>query len=84
MAEPRKCSGEDCDNDAGTLQCPTCLKQDIFGSFFCSQECFKNNWVRGFRAPSNPDNVLTQQPPQATHKSIHKKVASKLPPTHDP
>ncbi|KAE9366649.1 methionine aminopeptidase 1 [Stipitochalara longipes BDJ] len=40
----RKCSGADCDNDAGTLQCPTCLKLGIKDSFFCSQDCFKRNW----------------------------------------
>ena len=28
------------------LQCPTCLKLKIKGSFFCSQECFKKNWVK--------------------------------------
>jgi hypothetical protein len=42
----RKCSGADCDNDAGTLQCPTCLKLGSKDSYFCSQDCFKRNWVR--------------------------------------
>lgn len=41
----RKCLGADCENDAGTLQCPTCLKLGIKDSFFCSQDCFKKNWV---------------------------------------
>ncbi|ORX58315.1 methionyl aminopeptidase 1 [Hesseltinella vesiculosa] len=27
------------------LQCPTCLKLKIDGSYFCSQECFKQNWA---------------------------------------
>jgi hypothetical protein len=40
----RKCSGIDCDNDADTLQCPTCQKMQK-ESFFCSQDCFKRNWV---------------------------------------
>lgn len=40
----RKCLGVDCDNDAGTLQCPTCLKLGIKDSFFCSQDCFKKSW----------------------------------------
>ncbi|KAL4880648.1 putative methionine aminopeptidase, type I [Aspergillus karnatakaensis] len=40
-----KCCGADCPNQAGTLQCPTCLKLGIKGSFFCSQDCFKKNWV---------------------------------------
>lgn len=37
--------GADCENDAGSLQCPTCLKLGIKDSFFCSQDCFKKNWV---------------------------------------
>lgn len=41
----RKCLSADCENDAGSLQCPTCLKLGIKDSFFCSQDCFKKNWV---------------------------------------
>lgn len=41
----RKCLGADCENDAGSLQCPTCLKLGVKDSFFCSQDCFKRNWV---------------------------------------
>ncbi|KUJ23909.1 putative methionine aminopeptidase [Mollisia scopiformis] len=40
----RKCMGADCENDAGTLQCPTCLKLGMKDSYFCSQDCFKRNW----------------------------------------
>lgn len=43
--EKRKCLGADCENDAGSLQCPTCLKLGLKDSYFCSQECFKKNWV---------------------------------------
>lgn len=39
----RKCSGSDCDNDAGQLQCPNCQKLGK-ESYFCSQDCFKRNW----------------------------------------
>ncbi|KAI1844982.1 hypothetical protein JX266_008775 [Neoarthrinium moseri] len=39
-----KCLGADCGNDAGTLQCPTCLKIGVKDSYFCSQDCFKRNW----------------------------------------
>ncbi|KAL6863176.1 Methionine aminopeptidase 1 [Amphichorda felina] len=42
----KKCLGVDCENDAGSLQCPTCLKLGIKDSFFCSQDCFKKNWHR--------------------------------------
>lgn len=48
-AEPpakKKCLGVDCENDAGTLQCPTCLKLGNKDSFFCTQDCFKKSWVR--------------------------------------
>lgn len=41
----KKCLGVDCDNDAGSLQCPTCLKLGVKDSYFCSQDCFKKNWV---------------------------------------
>lgn len=40
---PRKCSGKDCENDAGQLQCPNCQKLGK-ESYFCSQDCFKRNW----------------------------------------
>ncbi|QIW97729.1 hypothetical protein AMS68_003247 [Peltaster fructicola] len=39
----KKCLGDDCSNDAGSLQCPTCQKIGK-ESFFCSQDCFKRNW----------------------------------------
>ncbi|KAJ1324604.1 methionyl aminopeptidase [Microdochium nivale] len=47
MTEPpakKACLGADCENSAGDLQCPTCLKLGIKDSFFCSQDCFKRNW----------------------------------------
>ena len=40
----RKCEGVDCGNDASTLQCPKCQKLGQ-ESYFCSQDCFKKNWV---------------------------------------
>ncbi|MCJ1341757.1 Methionine aminopeptidase 1 [Bachmanniomyces sp. S44760] len=43
-ASKRKCIGVDCPNDAGSLQCPTCLKLGKEG-FFCSQDCFKTSWT---------------------------------------
>ncbi|KAG9241232.1 peptidase M24, structural domain-containing protein [Calycina marina] len=41
----RKCMGSDCVQDAGALQCPTCLKLGIKDSYFCSQDCFRKNWA---------------------------------------
>ena len=40
----RNCAGTDCENDAEALQCPNCQKLGK-ESYFCSQECFKRNWV---------------------------------------
>lgn len=48
MTEPpakRKCLGADCDNDAGSLQCPKCLTLGMKDAYFCSQDCFKRNWA---------------------------------------
>ncbi|KAF7732358.1 Methionine aminopeptidase 1 [Apophysomyces ossiformis] len=43
------------------LQCPTCIKLKIEGSFFCSQECFKKSWplhkgVHKAKIESEPHN----------------------------
>ncbi|XP_078425922.1 methionine aminopeptidase 1 [Cetorhinus maximus] len=40
----RVCETDGCDREA-RLQCPTCIKLGIQGSFFCSQECFKGSWA---------------------------------------
>lgn len=42
-AAARVCETPGCDKEA-KLQCPTCIKLMIQGSFFCSQECFKGFW----------------------------------------
>lgn len=43
MASLKFCETSGCKNEA-KLQCPTCIKLGIQGSFFCSQDCFKSNW----------------------------------------
>ncbi|NXT99717.1 MAP1 aminopeptidase, partial [Buphagus erythrorhynchus] len=40
----RVCETAGCSSEA-KLQCPTCLKLGIQGSYFCSQECFKGSWA---------------------------------------
>ncbi|XP_019909779.1 methionine aminopeptidase 1 isoform X1 [Esox lucius] len=42
--EARECETEGCSIEA-KLQCPTCIKLGIQGSYFCSQECFKGSWA---------------------------------------
>ncbi|XP_042228483.1 methionine aminopeptidase 1-like isoform X1 [Homarus americanus] len=37
------CETSGCNSEA-KLQCPTCIKLGIQGSFFCSQSCFKGSW----------------------------------------
>lgn len=39
----RFCETPGCERTA-RLQCPTCIKLGIEGSFFCSQDCFKGYW----------------------------------------
>jgi len=39
----KTCETPGCDKEA-KLQCPTCIKLSIQGSFFCTQTCFKGNW----------------------------------------
>ncbi|XP_062852104.1 methionine aminopeptidase 1 isoform X2 [Trichomycterus rosablanca] len=39
----RECETDGCNKEA-KLQCPTCIKLGIQGSYFCSQECFKGSW----------------------------------------
>ncbi|TDL27442.1 methionine aminopeptidase [Rickenella mellea] len=40
------CQSTDCinSNPPSHLECPTCNKLGIKGSFFCTQECFKKGW----------------------------------------
>jgi len=39
----KSCETLGCDKEA-KLQCPTCIKLNIQGSFFCTQTCFKSSW----------------------------------------
>ncbi|KAI5861221.1 methionine aminopeptidase 1 [Durotheca rogersii] len=39
-----ECLRDGCTNEAGNLQCPTCLKLGLEKSYFCSQDCFKQAW----------------------------------------
>ncbi|KAH9643318.1 hypothetical protein HF086_012988 [Spodoptera exigua] len=43
MAAIGMCETPGCKSIA-QLQCPTCLKLGIQGSFFCNQDCFKKSW----------------------------------------
>ncbi|KAK8064456.1 methionine aminopeptidase [Apiospora phragmitis] len=70
----KKCLGTDCENDAGTLQCPTCLKLGIKGSFFCSQDCFKKNWGDHKSLHKTADGKSTNG---IIHNFIPPKVVSK-------
>lgn len=43
MAAIGMCETPGCKSIA-QLQCPTCIKLGVQGSFFCNQECFKKSW----------------------------------------
>ncbi|KAI9490924.1 peptidase M24, structural domain-containing protein [Zychaea mexicana] len=58
--EGKVCQSLGCGQPA-KLQCPTCIKLKIEGSFFCSQDCFKKNWgshkaVHKAKIESEPHN----------------------------
>ncbi|KAL8829882.1 MAG: hypothetical protein Q9191_001751 [Dirinaria sp. TL-2023a] len=63
----KSCMGVDCPNEAGTLQCPTCLKLGK-ESTFCSQDCFKRSWV----CYLVPSPVYPLSPRRAVPDSIKK------------
>ncbi|RDA90371.1 hypothetical protein CP533_1016 [Ophiocordyceps camponoti-saundersi (nom. inval.)] len=69
MSEPttkKKCLGMDCQNDAGSLHCPTCLKLEIKDSYFCSQDCFKKSWNSHKATHRSQSKILHQiLPPKA-------------------
>ncbi|RKF65266.1 Methionine aminopeptidase 1 [Golovinomyces cichoracearum] len=54
----KKCLGVECQNDAGSLQCPTCLKLELKDIFFCSQECFKRSWSSHKALHKSKSNLL--------------------------
>lgn len=43
LTESKVCETPGC-GAAAKLQCPTCIKLGIQGSYFCSQDCFKGSW----------------------------------------
>uniref|UniRef100_A0A914S8Q8 Methionine aminopeptidase n=1 Tax=Parascaris equorum TaxID=6256 RepID=A0A914S8Q8_PAREQ len=57
---------------AAKLRCPTCIKLHLSDSYFCSQECFKENWFTGTLRPA-PQGikravpVTIQRPDYALH-----------------
>ncbi|KAG8183433.1 hypothetical protein JTE90_023189 [Oedothorax gibbosus] len=55
----RKCETVGCEKLA-KLRCPTCIKYDISGSFFCSQECFKGSWNDHKQVHKTAKTVVTQ------------------------
>nr|BAN21190.1 methionine aminopeptidase [Riptortus pedestris] len=64
----RVCESPGC-NLPAKLQCPTCINLGIQGSFFCSQDCFKENWKthkvlhKIAKGSENPENGSTEYNP---------------------
>ncbi|RKP08717.1 peptidase M24, structural domain-containing protein [Thamnocephalis sphaerospora] len=55
------CQGNECEKPA-KLQCPTCVKLKITGSFFCSQDCFKKNWAAHKAVHAQPTAQASYNP----------------------
>ncbi|KAJ1977058.1 Methionine aminopeptidase 1 [Dimargaris cristalligena] len=62
----KTCQGLGCDKPA-KLQCPTCIKLGIEGSFFCDQACFKKNWPLHKMVHDNVQNGGTSGGPAGTY-----------------
>lgn len=60
------CQGLNCSKPAA-LQCPSCVKLSIPGSFFCSQTCFKDNWVTIMQRKKRGGVFLTRILAQQVH-----------------
>ncbi|KAG9299970.1 hypothetical protein G9A89_009698 [Geosiphon pyriformis] len=80
MNNQQLCQGQNCSNLA-KLQCPTCIKLNIPGSFFCSQQCFKQNWVNSFLhflgcRDLNLFLTAFSFSKKSTHKLVHKSSAA--------
>ncbi|KAL9098567.1 MAG: hypothetical protein Q9163_005801 [Psora crenata] len=52
-----KCAGVDCQNVAGSLKCPTCLKIGK-EACFCSQDCFRRSWTEHKAVHKTSSTVL--------------------------
>lgn len=55
----RYCEGIDCEKVAN-LQCPNCIKLELFPSYFCGQDCFAKNW------PQHKQKHVTHSEPAPT------------------
>lgn len=49
-----------CGGEASNLECPKCLKLEIKGSVFCSQDCFRNNWSKHKLIHVTKDQSITK------------------------
>ncbi|PIK56371.1 hypothetical protein BSL78_06745, partial [Apostichopus japonicus] len=58
----RVCETVNCTKEA-KLQCPTCIKLGIEGSFFCEQDCFKGSWKqhKQVHKKERMKNILQEQ-----------------------
>uniref|UniRef100_A0A4W3I423 Methionine aminopeptidase n=1 Tax=Callorhinchus milii TaxID=7868 RepID=A0A4W3I423_CALMI len=70
LAAKRVCETAVCEREA-RLQCPTCIKLGIQGSFFCSQECFKGSWSTHKLLHKNAKN---EKPKEENSKSIKDEI----------
>uniref|UniRef100_A0A7M5WXM5 Methionine aminopeptidase n=1 Tax=Clytia hemisphaerica TaxID=252671 RepID=A0A7M5WXM5_9CNID len=51
------------------LQCPTCIKLNISGSFFCEQTCFKANWKTHKQVHKKVEKATTDEIDRIVHEA---------------
>lgn len=71
MADQYTCETPGC-NAPASLQCPTCIKIGIKGSFFCTQECFKGSWKshKIIHSLARKYRCMSNHKPQKKHVSF--------------
>ena len=70
MSTQGECSSQGCSKLASKLACPKCIKMGLPPTYFCGQECFRNNYTS-----HNQIHKLAQQILDSNkNSSIHRKT----------
>ncbi|KAI8803649.1 peptidase M24, structural domain-containing protein [Cladochytrium replicatum] len=59
---------EGCTKDGARLKCPTCVKDNLGDSYYCSQTCFKDNWAAHRAKHATPNPTQRTYDPWPNHR----------------
>jgi len=60
--EKKICSTNGCNNAVDSLKCPICVKLNLPPSYFCSQDCYKKNYLEHNKIHKNyQENIRRQE-----------------------